>query len=163
MITSGSKTKLLGFRAPRTSSSESQESHAERNLPNHDLDPHEPPFTTTPTLPSSNLCSSSRSGSNYCLYNLYAGPCPLQSLLVHGAGSTVSTWYLLLSLRPCRDSGDPPPPGSLGRTLVLTRALLKAVQDFRSSRTKFKGSGLKGEEDGRKASHRQTKTKQEMR
>lgn len=95
MTTSGSETKLLGFRAPRTCSSESQESHTAQNLPNHDLDPHAPPLTTTPTLPSSTLPSSSGSGSNRSLYSLSSDPCPLQSLwsTVPGARSL----YLVLS------------------------------------------------------------------
>lgn len=72
-----------------------------------------------------------------------------------------------LYLVPSPDTGSLPrfcrPATAWDVPFVLTRALSQAVQDFRSSRTKFKGSELKGEEEGRKASHRKTKTNQEMR
>lgn len=71
-----------------------------------------------------------------------------------------------LYLVPSRDTASLPRfcrPATSWDAPWPTRALSQAVQDFRSLRTKFKGSGLKGEEEGRKASHRKTKTNQEMR
>lgn len=144
--------RVSGFPGPtdRHALPESQESHAEQNSPARDLDRMYllfPPLSTSlhrgDRLPIACLLVPMLSPTSLgpwrrdpCLY------------LVPSSGSA-SVQSAVVETRHC--------PGC---TLVLTWALLEAVQAFPSSRNKFKGSGLKGKEgppgQGRKKGRRAT-------
>lgn len=143
MTTSGSETNLLGFWAPRTCSSESQESHAERNLPNHDLDPHAPPVYHQPNPALFYLSSPRRRGAvpttaYISLSSVLRALSRVFWFIVPGALSLPGT--SVLTLHPCRGARHRPPPGThLGPYRSFISASLSAPQEPSSRAEGSKG------------------------
>lgn len=144
MTTSG-RDEIAGLPGPTDTLFESQESHAVQNLPNHDLDPHAPPFTTTPTLPSSTLpsSSSSGSGSNRSLLVCLLVPALSRVFGPQSLEPGLSTWYSLLTLRPYRGAGDPPPPGTHLGTFTTSCASLSLLKNQVQGQRDQRGRGRK--------------------